>query len=74
MAKLFEQRMGIVKQLAKIKKDLNLPVYDQSRETFLLIRNESYIENREIRILYFELLNKEFELSKKLQENILKEN
>ena len=71
LAKLFEKRMNLIKDIAKRKKEINYPVYDQGRETFLLIRNGSYIEDKEIRVLYFELLNKIFELSKKMQENII---
>ena len=71
LAKLFEERMNLIKAIAKRKKEINYPVYDQGRETFLLIRNGSYIEDKEIRVLYFELLNKIFELSKKMQENII---
>ncbi|MDY2889651.1 MAG: chorismate mutase [Candidatus Caccosoma sp.] len=71
LAKLFEERMKLIKDIAKRKKEINYPVYDQGRETFLLIRNGSYIEDKEIRVLYFELLNKIFELSKKMQENII---
>ena len=69
LAKLFEKRMNLI--IAKRKKEINYPVYDQGRETFLLIRNGSYIEDKDIRTLYFELLNKIFELSKKVQENII---
>ena len=58
LAKLFEERMKLIKDIAKRKKEINYPVYDQGRETFLLIRNGSYIEDKEIRVLYFELLNK----------------
>ncbi len=71
LAKLFEKRMNLIKDIAKRKKEINYPVYDQGRETFLLIRNGSYIEDKDIRTLYFELLNKIFELSKKVQENII---
>ena len=71
LAKLFEKRMNLIKDIAKRKKEINYPVYDQGRETFLLIRNGSYIEDKDIRALYFELLNKIFELSKKVQENII---
>ena len=44
LAKLFEKRMNLIKDIAKRKKEINYPVYDQGRETFLLIRNGSYIE------------------------------
>lgn len=71
MAKLFEQRINLVKQIAQVKKEINYPSYDQGRETFILIRNGAYIEDKEIRMMYFEMMRKQFELTKKMQEEIL---
>ena len=71
MAKLFEQRINIVKEIATVKKEINYPSYDQGRETFILIRNGAYIEDKEIRMMYFEMMRKQFELTKKMQEEIL---
>ena len=71
MAKLFAERIELVKEIAQVKKELGLPIYDQGRETFILIRNGAFIENRETRVMYFEMLNKMFELTKKMQEEIL---
>ena len=71
MAKLFEQRMLLVKEIANVKKELNYPIYDQGRETFVLIRNGAYIENKDIRVMYFDMLTKQFELTKKMQEEIM---
>ena len=74
MAKLFAERIELVKEIAQVKKELELPIYDQGRETFILIRNGAFIENRETRVMYFEMLNKMFELTKKMQEEILHQN
>ena len=71
MAKLFEQRINLVKQIASVKKEINYPSYDQGRETFILIRNGAYIEDKDTRMMYFEMMNKQFELTKKMQEEIL---
>ena len=71
MAKLFEQRINLVKQIADVKKEINYPSYDQGRETFILIRNGAYIEDKDIRMMYFEMMRKQFELTKKMQEEIL---
>ena len=71
MAKLFEQRINLVKQIAEVKKEINYPSYDQGREAFILIRNGAYIEDKEIRMMYFEMMRKQFELTKKMQEEIL---
>ena len=71
MAKLFEERINLVKQIAEVKKEINYPSYDQGRETFVLIRNGAYIEDKDIRMMYFEMMKKQFELTKKMQEEIL---
>ena len=71
MAKLFEERINLVKQIAEVKKDINYPSYDQGRETFILIRNGAYIEDKDTRMMYFEMMKKQFELTKKMQEEIL---
>ena len=71
MAKLFEQRINLVKQIAEVKKEINYPSYDQGRETFVLIRNGAYIEDKDTRMMYFEMMRKQFELTKKMQEENL---
>ena len=74
MAKLFEKRMLLVKEIAQVKKEINYPIYDQGREAFILIRNGAFIENKDIRLMYFEILEKQFQLTKKMQEEILHPN
>ena len=74
IAKLFAERIELVKEIAQVKKELELPIYDQGRETFILIRNGAYIEDRNTRMMYFEMLTKMFELTKKMQEEILHQN
>ena len=74
MAKLFAERIELVKEICAVKKELELPIYDQGRETFILIRNGAFIEDRKTRVMYFEMLTKMFELTKKMQEEILHHN
>ena len=74
MAKLFAERIELVKEIAQVKKELELPIYDQGRETVIIIRNGAYIEDRNTRVMYFEMLTKMFELTKKMQEEILHQN
>ncbi len=74
MAKLFAERIELVKEIAQVKKELELPIYDQGRETFIIIRNGAYIEDKNIRMMYFEMMKKQFELTKKMQEEILHQN
>ena len=74
MAKLFAEWIELVKEIAQVKKELELPIYDQGRETFILIRNGAYIEDRITSMMFFEMLTKMFELTKKMQEEILHQN
>ena len=70
MAKLFAERIELVKEIAQVKKELELPIYDQARETFILIRNGAYIEDRNTRVMYFEMLTKMFELTRKVNNKV----
>ena len=47
MAKLFEQRMTAVFEVAKYKKENNMPIYDPEREKIVIEKNSKYIENPE---------------------------
>lgn len=45
MAELFEQRMDAVEEVIMYKKENNLPVFDQSREQFVVEKNKAYLKN-----------------------------
>ena len=72
MAKLFEERMECVKEIAKYKKENNLPILDKNREKSLIEKNLSYVKD-ELKPYYEEYLKKTIELSKKYQEKIINE-
>lgn len=65
MAKLFEQRMEIVKKIGDYKKENNLPILDANREKEVIQKNSSYIVNEEIIPLYKEFLIHLMNLAKK---------
>lgn len=71
MAKLFAFRLDLVVKIAQEKKDKNLNIEDVSREQAIINKNKEFLSNPEYLPLYEELMNKIFELSKKLQSNLI---
>jgi chorismate mutase/prephenate dehydratase len=74
MQNLFIERMQIVEQVAKFKKENNLPVHDPNREKAIITKNVEEIDYPELKDLYEEFFLKVIEVSKKYQERILDEN
>ena len=72
MTKLFEQRMNIVKEIALLKKENNLPIFNKEREKILIDKNISYLRNKDIKSYYFEFIKKVVALSKEYQNEITK--
>ena len=68
-ARLFEQRMKAVKELASFKAEHSLPVFDESRENELLIKNASLITDDEIKSYFIAFQRSLMELSKRFQYN-----
>lgn len=64
MAKLFEERMNLVKQVGQYKKEHNLPILDKERENFVKEKNHQYIDNKELLPLYDEFITNLMNLSK----------
>lgn len=73
IARLFEQRMDAVRQVAEYKIKNNLPVEDSSREEELFRRNIQHIENEDNRSYYTSVLKSVVEQSKRLQRDLRKE-
>lgn len=67
MAKLFEKRMTAVFEVAKYKKENNLPVYDPAREKVVIEKNSGYIENPEFVEYYKKWIQYTMDLSKEYQ-------
>lgn len=71
IAELFEKRMEAVRLVAEHKKENGLPVFDSSREEFLIKKNSSYIENEEIKEYYTSFQKSTMEISKRYQRRLL---
>ncbi len=71
MARLFEQRMDAVKQVAAYKRDHGLPVDDLSREGEIIARNAKYIESEDYRSYYVNFLRSTIDISKNMQHRLL---
>ena len=67
MAKLFEQRMTAVFEVAKYKKENNMPIYDPEREKIVIEKNSKYIENPEYIEYYKKWIQYTMDLSKEYQ-------
>ena len=67
MAKLFEERMKESLNIALYKKEHNLPVYDKTREDFLINKNTKYINSDELKKHYQEFLISLMNISKNYQ-------
>ena len=71
MAALFEQRMQAVEQVAQVKKERGLAVFDAGREAVLGEKNSSYIQNPVYRDYYRTYLRFLMDLAKQYQNTLL---
>lgn len=71
IARLFEQRMDAVAQVAEYKKQHGIPVEDTTREEHIVRKNAAYIENEEYRSYYVSFLRSAIDLSKSMQHRLL---
>ncbi len=71
MAKLFEQRMKICREIGIKKKELALPVKDKNREDQVIKNSRELIEDAEIKPYYVSFQKKNIELSCNLQTKIM---
>ena len=72
--KLYEKRMSIVKNITNYKIINNIPVLDSSRESKMLDKNLNKIKNKDYKKYYESVLKGYLDASKKMQEEIIKEN
>lgn len=63
---LFEERLNICKEIGRIKKDNNLPIFNQERENKVIEKNSSLIKE-EYKNSYIKLIKLIIEESKKVQ-------
>ena len=71
IAEQFERRMNAVKQIAKYKKENNIPITDSSREKEITKKNSLRIENAEFRPYYVTVISDIMAQSKKYQRNFI---
>lgn len=64
---LFEKRMDLAKQIGEIKKELQLEIFDEARENYLINENTKNITKDEIKEYYKRLLQCMLNLSKEYQ-------
>ncbi len=69
--KLFEKRMSIIKDVAKYKKENNLPILDETREKMMLQKNLKKLNNAELKEYYKAILKTYLDVSKKYQIEII---
>ncbi len=73
LAKLFEQRFNIVRDIIEYKYENRLPILDSGRETEIIERNSRLVEDDDIRRYFRMTYAHMIELSREYQDDILKE-
>lgn len=71
MAKLFCERMELVKQVAEYKQICGMPIYDPEREAQVLENGAQRVEDAEMRSYYVNYLKAIMDISKKYQADML---
>lgn len=67
MAKLFEERMEAVREVAEYKAEHALPVFDASREAEIIKNNSSFIKNEDVKAHYIDFLKNNMKISRSYQ-------
>ena len=71
MARLFEQRMNLSREVAAWKAVNGLPVFDPEREARILEANTEHISDPALREYYASFLQRILDLSKDCQNNVI---
>ena len=67
MARLFAERMEVVREIAEYKAENHLPIFDSSREAEIIDKNSSLIENESIKAHYINFLKNNMQISRSYQ-------
>lgn len=67
MAKLFEKRMHISKEIGEYKKEHNLPILNEKREQEVIANNLSNIKDESLKEYYEKFIKEILSLSKEIQ-------
>lgn len=71
LARIFERRMGAVREVAQYKKERGLPVTDPAREAEVLLRSGELIADETLRGFFINLMKDNMEVSKRYQRLLL---
>ena len=71
MAKLFEDRMKLCKDVAEFKKANSMPVLDKPREDAVINNNLKFIVDEELKPYYINYINSMLDISKEYQRSLL---
>ena len=73
MLNLFEKRMNLSKQVAKYKKDNNLPILNKERENEVINNNKELLINKEYSLYYEKFIKTLMDISKEYQSKLMEE-
>lgn len=69
---LFEKRMDIAVRVANYKKENNLPIYNEERESTVIKKNVDNLKNKNYDLFARRFFLSIMELSRSIQESIIK--
>lgn len=72
LVNLFERRMDVAIRVANYKKENDLPIYDEERESKVIKKNVDNLKNKNYDLLARRFFLSIMELSRNLQESIIK--
>jgi len=72
LVNLFERRMDVAIRVANFKKENDLPIYDEERESKVIKKNVDNLKNKNYDLLARRFFLSIMELSRSLQESIIK--
>lgn len=68
MRRLFEKRLNTIKEIKKIKKELNIPILNVTRENEIIIKNSNFV-SKEFKKYYISFLKETMKISREYQED-----
>lgn len=72
LALLFVKRMLMVRKIIQYKKEHNIPIYDSSREEYLINQNSTYLPDTSLLPYYQQWLKETLAVSKLYQSHLIK--
>lgn len=72
MLELYQQRINIVKEIAQVKKESNLPIFDKKREEEIINKSLKNIDDENLKAMYKEFIELILKQSKEIQKKCLK--